>query len=149
MKYNEAEKFAREQKLSGKKIVFTNGCFDIIHVGHVTYLEKARSFGDILILGLNSDLSVKRLKGENRPVNNENARKTVIEALRFVDKVFIFDEHTPYELIKAIKPDFLIKGGDYEVDKIVGADIVNQNGGKVLTIPFVEGYSTSNILKQV
>ena len=149
MKYNEAEKFAREQKLSGKKIVFTNGCFDIIHVGHVTYLEKARSFGDLLILGLNSDLSVKRLKGENRPVNNENARKAVIEALRFVDKVFIFDEDTPYELIKAIKPDFLIKGGDYEVDKIVGADIVNQNGGKVLTIPFVEGYSTSNILKQV
>ncbi|MFA5479878.1 MAG: D-glycero-beta-D-manno-heptose 1-phosphate adenylyltransferase [Candidatus Muiribacteriota bacterium] len=149
MKYNEAEKFAREQKLSGKKIVFTNGCFDIIHVGHVTYLEKARSFGDLLILGLNSDLSVKRLKGENRPVNNENARKAVIEALRFVDKVFIFDEDTPYELIKAIKPNFLIKGGDYEVEKIVGADIVNQNGGKVLTIPFVEGYSTSNILKQV
>ncbi len=135
-----------EQRACGKKIVFTNGCFDIIHAGHVKYLEEAKKLGDILVLGLNSDDSVSRLKGPSRPVNNQNDRAIVISALKSIDFVAIFDQDTPYELIGVVQPDVLVKGGDYNPDDIVGADIVRARGGKVVTIDFVEGKSTSSII---
>ena len=141
-----------EQKLielKNKKIVFTNGCFDIIHQGHITYLAKAADFGDVLIIGLNSDSSVKKLKGETRPIQDENSRVLILSALQFVDFVVIFDEETPFNLISKIQPDFLIKGGDYKIEEIVGADIVTKKGGKVITIPFVDGFSSSNIIKSL
>ena len=133
--------------LSDQKIVFTNGCFDIIHLGHIQYLAQARELGDLLVVGLNTDLSVKRLKGESRPVNPEFARAMVLAALQFVDFVILFDEDTPLNLIHTILPDFLVKGGDYSIDQIVGADFVIEKGGKVITLPFVEGFSSSNIIQ--
>lgn len=133
--------------LSDQKIVFTNGCFDIIHLGHIQYLAQARELGDLLVVGLNTDLSVKRLKGESRPVNPEFARAMVLAALQFVDFVILFDEDTPLNLIHTISPDFLVKGGDYSIDQIVGADFVIKKGGKVITLPFVEGFSSSNIIQ--
>ena len=134
---------------TSEKIVFTNGCFDILHVGHVTYLKAARAMGDRLILGLNSDGSVRRLKGENRPINTADDRKTVLLALEFVDEVIVFDEDTPLRLIQEVNPDILVKGGDYEVRDIVGYDHVTSNGGKVLTIPLVEGVSTTKIIREL
>ncbi len=134
--------FLREQQSS---IVFTNGCFDILHRGHVTYLERAKSLGDTLILGLNADSSVRRLKGEGRPVNDELSRATVMAALSSVDYVVIFDEDTPLELIKAIRPDILVKGGDYALDQIVGREFAKQT----TTIPFVDGFSTTNIISKL
>ncbi|MBA3683264.1 MAG: D-glycero-beta-D-manno-heptose 1-phosphate adenylyltransferase [Bacteroidetes bacterium] len=137
-------------KGNGKKIVFTNGCFDIIHPGHVDYLSQARDLGDVLILGLNTDNSVKRLqKAPNRPINNEQARASVLAALASVDLIVLFDEETPYELISFLKPNVLVKGNDYEVEKIVGYDVVTANGGKVITIPFLEGFSTTNLIKKI
>ena len=133
--------------LSDQKIVFTNGCFDIIHLGHIQYLAQARELGDLLVVGLNTDLSVKRLKGESRPVNPEFARAMVLASLQFVDFVILFDEDTPLNLIHTISPDFLVKGGDYSIDQIVGADFVIEKGGKVITLPFVEGFSSSNIIQ--
>ena len=133
----------REQ---GLKIVFTNGCFDILHRGHVEYLSKASDMGDVLVVGLNTDASVKRLKGEGRPINDQKARALVLASLSFVDAVVLFDEDTPYELIKAIRPDVLVKGADYKPLEIVGYDIVTSYGGKVETVPLVEGYSTTSIL---
>lgn len=133
-------------KFQGKKIVFTNGCFDILHRGHIEYLAKAASLGDVLIIGLNTDASVRKLKGENRPVQDEKSRALILSSLRFVSHVILFDEETPYELIKALQPDILVKGADYKEDEIIGADIVKRNGGKVETIEFVDGFSTSNIL---
>ncbi len=133
-------------KFLNQKIVFTNGCFDILHRGHIEYLSQARDKGAILIIGLNTDASVKRLKGEGRPVQDEMTRALVLASLRIVDAVILFDEDTPYELIKAIQPDVLAKGGDYTPETIVGADIVKANGGEVVVIPLVEGYSTSSIL---
>lgn len=130
----------------GLKVVFTNGCFDILHRGHVEYLSKAADMGDVLVVGLNTDVSVKRLKGEGRPFNNEEARALVLASLCFVDAVVLFDEDTPYELIKAIRPDVLVKGSDYKPEEIVGHDIVTSYGGKVVTVPLVEGYSTTEIL---
>jgi len=135
-------------KFQNKKIVFSNGCFDIIHRGHIEYLAKAASFGDVMIIGLNTDSSVSRLKGENRPVQDEKARALVIASLSFVDNIILFDEDTPFELINYLKPDILVKGSDYSVETIVGADIVLENGGKVETIDLVEGYSTSNIIEK-
>lgn len=129
------------------KIVFTNGCFDILHRGHIEYLSQARDKGAILLIGLNSDASVKRIKGEKRPVQDEMTRALVLASLRIVDAVVLFDEDTPYELIKFVQPDVLVKGGDYTEATIVGADIVKANGGEVVVIPLVEGYSTSSILK--
>lgn len=129
--------------------VFTNGCFDVLHRGHVTYLAAARDLGDCLIVGLNSDSSVKRLKGENRPINNENDRALVLAALSFVDYIILFEEDTPKNLIEQVKPDILVKGGDYQIENIVGADFVTQNGGKVLTIPFVDGYSSTKIIQSL
>lgn len=128
--------------LEDKKIVFTNGCFDILHKGHVTYLQKAKKLGDILILGLNSDASVRRLKGENRPINDERARAEVMASLASIDYVVIFEEDTPFEVIKAIKPDILVKGGDYKIEDIVGREYAKET----TTIPFVDGFSTTSII---
>ena len=135
-------------KFQNKKIVFSNGCFDIIHRGHIEYLAKAASFGDVMIIGLNTDSSISRLKGENRPVQDEKARALVMASLSFVDNIILFDEDTPFKLINYLKPDILVKGSDYSVETIVGADIVLKNGGKVETIDLVEGYSTSNIIEK-
>ncbi|MDR0437764.1 MAG: D-glycero-beta-D-manno-heptose 1-phosphate adenylyltransferase [Bacteroidales bacterium] len=131
------------------KIVFTNGCFDILHRGHVEYLQKAKAFGDKLIVGLNSDASVRHLKGKTRPIQDQESRKIILEALRCVDEVIIFDEDTPYELIKKVQPDVLVKGADYKPEDIVGYDIVKAKGGEVRTVEFVEGHSTSGILLKV
>jgi D-glycero-beta-D-manno-heptose 1-phosphate adenylyltransferase len=133
-------------KFKGKKIVFSNGCFDILHRGHIEYLAKASNLGDCMIIGLNTDASVRRLKGNNRPVQDQVSRALIMASLRFVDYVILFDEDTPFELIQFIKPDILVKGKDYKEDDIVGADIVKQNGGKVVTIDLVEGYSTTSII---
>lgn len=133
----------------GKKIVFSNGCFDILHRGHVEYLSKAADLGDILVIGLNTDASVKRLKGPSRPVNDEKARAVVLAALEFVDAIVFFEEDTPYNLIKFVMPDILVKGKDYKAEDIVGYDIVTSNGGKVETIELVDGFSTTNILKMM
>jgi len=138
----------KKQKALGKSICFTNGCFDIIHSGHVTYLIKAKRLADILIVGLNSDDSVRRLKGEKRPINDQDDRAIVLSALKPVDYVVIFDQDTPYDLVKLIKPDIIAKGGDYTPESIVGADLVLDNGGQVIVIPLVEGKSTSNIIEK-
>jgi len=130
-------------KMMRRKVVFTNGCFDILHKGHISYMRKAASLGDLLVLGLNSDASVKRLKGDSRPINNEMDRAEVLSALEFVDFIIIFDEDTPYELIKAVQPDVLVKGGDYTIEEVVGADIAK----KTVLIDFVDGYSTSKIIE--
>ncbi len=132
-----------------EKIVFTNGCFDIIHLGHIEYLAKAADFGNILIIGLNTDDSVKRIKGDNRPIYDQGAREMTIAALHFVDAVVLFDEDTPYELIKLVQPDVLVKGGDYGEEDIVGADIVRKNGGEVVTIDLVPGYSTTEAIDKI
>ena len=131
----------------GLKIVFTNGCFDLLHRGHVEYLAKASDKGDVLVVGLNTDASVRRLKGEGRPVNYEMARATVLASLSCVDAVVLFDEDTPYELIKAVHPDVLVKGADYKPEDIVGYDIVMAYGGKVETVDLVEGYSTTGMIE--
>lgn len=133
----------------GKKIVFTNGCFDILHLGHVDYLAKASDLGDVLVLGLNTDASVSKLKGPHRPIQDENSRLRIIASLGFVDAVVLFDEPTPYELIKLVQPDVLVKGSDYKPEDIVGFDIVTQKNGVVKTIDFIPGYSTSGIEKKI
>lgn len=133
----------------GKKIVFTNGCFDILHAGHVTYLNEAKSLGDLLVVGLNSDASVKRLKGESRPINNEEERKFLLENLKAVDCVEIFEDDTPLNLIKEIKPSLLVKGGDWEISQIVGSDFVISNGGEVKSLKFVDGLSTTGTIERI
>ena len=134
---------------SNSKVVFTNGCFDILHAGHVTYLEKARKQGDILIVALNTDASTRKLKGPTRPINPLSDRMKVIAALESVSFVVSFNEETPIGLIRKILPDVLVKGGDYEVKKIVGYREVTENGGKVKTIPFLEGRSSSNVIRKI
>lgn len=148
---NEIDLYAEVQKLKSEKknIVFTNGCFDILHKGHVAYLQAAKSLGDILIVGMNTDASVQRLKGQDRPVNSLEDRAFVLSALRSVDYVIAFDEDTPLSLIQAIMPDVLVKGGDYTIDTIVGATEVLSHGGKVEIIPFVEGKSTTSIIDAI
>ncbi|NBO70485.1 D-glycero-beta-D-manno-heptose 1-phosphate adenylyltransferase [bacterium] len=148
---NEIDIYAEVQKLKSEKknIVFTNGCFDILHKGHVAYLQAAKSLGDILIVGMNTDASVQRLKGQDRPVNSLEDRAFVLSALRSVDYVVAFDEDTPLSLIQAILPDVLVKGGDYTIDTIVGATEVLSYGGKVEIIPFVEGKSTTSIIDAI
>jgi D-glycero-beta-D-manno-heptose 1-phosphate adenylyltransferase len=137
-------------QFQSKKIVFTNGCFDLLHLGHIDYLSKARDLGDVLVIGLNTDSSVKRLgKSGNRPVNNEQARAMLLASLRFTDAIVLFDEDTPYGLIKMVQPDVLVKGNDYKAEDIVGYDIVSAKGGEVATIPLVEGYSTSSIIRKI
>lgn len=139
----------RADEIHKQKVVFTNGCFDILHLGHITYLAQARQLGDALVVGLNSDASVRRLKGPSRPVNDQNARAKVLAALECVDYVVFFEEDTPLNIITQVVPDVLVKGGDYSIDNIVGADFVMQNGGKVLTIPFVNGFSTTSIIENL
>jgi rfaE bifunctional protein nucleotidyltransferase chain/domain len=135
-------------KSQNLKIVFTNGCFDILHLGHIDYLEKAKALGDILIVGVNTNKSVKRIKGPDRPINDEYARQRMLSALAFVDGVILFNEDTPLNLIKRILPDILVKGNDYNISNIVGADIVLDAGGKVETIDLVKGFSTSDIIER-
>ena len=143
------EKWLDECRKNGKKIVFSNGCFDILHRGHVEYLAKAAAFGDVMIVGLNTDASVRRLKGSSRPVNDEYARAFVLAGLECVTAVVLFDEDTPYNLIKKVQPDFLVKGSDYKPDNIVGYDIVTAKGGKVVTVDLVEGYSTTGTIQKM
>jgi rfaE bifunctional protein nucleotidyltransferase chain/domain len=134
---------------AGKKVAFTNGVFDLLHLGHITYMAKAAEMGDKLIIGLNSDSSVKRIKGEDRPVNDQSNRAAILAALFFVDAVVIFDEDTPLKLITALMPDILVKGADYAIENIVGAKEVIANGGEVKTISFVEGYSSTSIIQKI
>lgn len=136
-------------KLQRKKIVFTNGCFDLLHLGHIDYLIKAADLGDKLVIGLNSDSSTTRLKGPNRPINDEESRSTILAALFFVDAVVLFDEETPYNLISLVRPDILVKGADYKIDEIAGADIVQAEGGEVCLIDYLQGYSTTAIEKKI
>ena len=136
-------------KQRNKKVVFTNGVFDILHAGHVDYLDKSKALGDVLIVGVNSDASVKRIKGDLRPVVPESERAFIIASLKPVDYVVIFEEDTPYEVIKMLIPDVLVKGADWSKDKIVGADVVEANGGMVETIEFINQTSTTNIIKTV
>lgn len=137
------------QRPSGKRVVFTNGCFDILHRGHAVYLAKARELGDLLVVGLNTDASVRRLKGPERPLNTQDDRAFLLASLACVDYVILFDEDTPENLIHTVCPDVLVKGGDYTVDNIVGADFVRSRGGFVTTISFVDGYSTTNLINKM
>lgn len=130
-------------------IVFTNGCFDILHLGHITYLEEAKARGDFLVVGLNSDDSVARLKGNDRPIKDEHSRASILAALSSVDMVIIFEEDTPFNLIKAVGPTVLVKGGDYKKEDIVGADFVEKSGGIVEIISFLEGHSSSNFINKI
>ena len=142
-------KWLEDCRKNGKKIVFLNGCFDILHRGHVEYLAKAAAFGDVMVIGLNTDASVKRLKGPSRPVNDEKSRAFVLAGLEFVSAVVLFDEDTPYNLIKTVQPDVLVKGSDYKPENIVGYDIVTAKGGKVVTVDLVEGFSTTKTIEKM
>lgn len=133
----------------GKKIVFTNGCFDIIHTGHVRYLRKAKAMGDILVVAINSDGSVRSIKGDKRPINPGPERAETLAALEFVDFVIVFDEPDPYNVISAVMPDVLVKGGDWPLDKIIGRDIVEARGGKVVNVPYIEGASTTGVIQRI
>jgi D-beta-D-heptose 7-phosphate kinase/D-beta-D-heptose 1-phosphate adenosyltransferase len=134
---------------AGRRVIFTNGCFDLIHPGHVSYLQQARALGDALVVALNSDRSVRELKGEKRPILDQNERAEVVAALGCVDYVTVFDDPTPREVIAALLPDVLVKGGDWEVDQIVGREEVEAAGGLVLSLPFVEGCSTSDMIERI
>jgi D-beta-D-heptose 7-phosphate kinase/D-beta-D-heptose 1-phosphate adenosyltransferase len=136
-------------RAAGKKIVFTNGCFDIIHTGHTRYLATARSFGDVLIVAANSDSSVRVIKGDKRPINPQAERAEVLAALESVDFVTIFDEPDPYRVIAELQPDVLVKGGDWPIEKIIGRDIVEARGGRVINVPYVEGSSTTGIIEKI
>lgn len=146
---DEAKQIVAEWKAAGEKIVFTNGCFDIIHKGHVSYLSKARDLGTKLILGLNTDESVKRLKGENRPVKELESRALTVASFEYIDLVVPFSDDTPLKVISTLLPDVLVKGGDYKIADIVGAKEVTANGGSVQTIDFVDGFSTTNYFKKL
>lgn len=136
-------------KFKDLSVVFTNGCFDILHLGHIDYLSKTADQGNILIVGLNTDRSVKKIKGKKRPINNEASRAAVLASLFFIDAVVLFDEETPYNIIKTISPDILVKGSDYKAEEIVGCDIVKSYGGKTVTIDFLDGYSTSSLIEKM
>ena len=146
---NNIESHLAYWKLKNQKIVFTNGCFDILHRGHVEYLAQAANHGDVFVIGLNTDNSVSRIKGPSRPVQDEYARAILLASLNFVSAVILFDEDTPYELIKKVQPDVLVKGSDYNAEDIVGYDIVKAKGGEVVTIDFIEGYSTTSIIEKL
>jgi rfaE bifunctional protein nucleotidyltransferase chain/domain len=146
---NELSRELAIAKFRDKKVVFTNGCFDIIHRGHVEYLSQAAKLGDIFIVGLNTDASVKRIKGESRPVQDEITRAMVLASMFYVTYVVLFDEDTPCNLINTVQPDILVKGGDYKIEDIVGYDIVKAKGGKTLTIPFVPGFSSTSIISRI
>jgi len=145
-----AARWVRGLQAQGQKVVFTNGCFDLLHPGHVAYLEQARSLGDGLIVGVNTDASVRRLlKGAGRPVTKEGDRARVLAALACVDKVVLFGEDTPLELITALQPDILVKGGDYALHEIVGREVVENRGGRVLTLPLVPGHATTTLIQRI
>lgn len=139
----------KKEKKHGKKIVFTNGCFDILHVGHVRYLRQARALGDILVVALNTDASARRLKGPARPVTPQQERAEVLSALSAVDFLVFFSESTPLKLVQAVKPDFLVKGGDWKKKDIVGSAFVESYGGKVLSLPYVKGFSTTGLIEKI
>ena len=147
--FNQASSIAEKYKSQSKKIAFTNGCFDIIHVGHIRYLKKARECADCLLVGLNSDSSVVKIKGPGRPLVSQDERKEILEAFECVDEVIIFDESTPLELIKAVQPDVIVKGGDWKVEDIIGKDIVEKNGGKTVTIEYIPGRSTTEFINKI
>ena len=147
--WDEAKKQIYDWKLSGQKIVFTNGCFDILHRGHVEYLTEAKACGDKLVTALNSDSSIRSLKGEARPIQSQEDRAVILDALESVDLVVIFDQETPAKIIKSLLPDVLTKGGDYLAETIVGADTVTENGGEIKVIPFRSGQSTSSIVEKI
>ncbi len=149
IQFSQFKDFRKNIRSDDKKLVFTNGCFDILHKGHISYLKEAKSLGDFLMVAINSDASVRKLKGPNRPVNNENDRAFLVDNLKPVDFVTIFNEDTPYNVISELLPDFLVKGGDWNENQIVGSDIVKSNGGKVVSLPFVNDYSTTNVLKKI
>ena len=136
-------------RAAGKKIVFTNGCFDLIHTGHTRYLAKAKSFGDLLIVAVNSDSSVRTIKGDKRPINNESDRMETLAALESVDFVTLFSEPDPHRIISELQPDVLVKGGDWRVDQIIGRDVVEARGGAVMTVPYLEGASTTSIIEKI
>ena len=141
--------FCDEIRVQNKKIVFTNGCFDILHFGHVTYLAQARALGDFLLVGINTDISIRKIKGEKRPIQCESDRAAILLSLKCVDAVSLFAEPTPLELIHLVKPHILVKGGDWKPSQIVGGDFVTKYGGHVLSLPFVEGHSTTSILEKI
>ena len=136
-------------RASGEKVVFTNGCFDILHTGHTRYLEKSRSFGDILVVAVNSDASVRTIKGEKRPINSEAERMETLAALACVDFVTLFNEPDPHRVIAELQPDVLVKGGDWPIEKIIGRDVVAARGGKVVNVPYIEGSSTTGIIEKI
>lgn len=146
---NEIGSISETIRKNSKKIVFTNGCFDILHYGHISYLKQAKSLGDILIVGLNSDSSVRRIKGDQRPIIPEKERAEILDTVKPVDYVVIFGEDTPENLIHIVKPDFLVKGGDYKAKEIVGARFVQSYGGKVIILPYIPGNSTTNIIQRI
>ena len=149
MSRREATAFAESRRAAGDRVVFTNGVFDLIHPGHLRYLQHARSLGDLLIVGLNSDASVRRNKGAGRPINSEGERAEVLAALDCVDGVALFDEDTPAEIIRAIQPDILVKGADWPADQIVGRDTVEARGGRVVRVAVEQGYSTTAIIERI
>jgi len=138
-----------EEKKKNKKIVFTNGCFDLIHKGHIVLLKKAKSEGDLLVVAINSDDSIRKIKGKNRPIFSENERAEILAAFEFVDFVTIFNEENPYKIISELNPDILVKGGDWTVETVIGRDIVEANGGRVVIVPQVKGHSTSEIIGRI
>lgn len=145
----EIKKISEKLKLKGKTIVFTNGCFDIIHPGHIKVLKKAKSIGDILIVGLNSDKSIKKIKGKNRPIIDQKGRCEILSSLWMVDYIVLFDEDTPEKLIKSIIPNFIVKGSDYKKEEVVGKDIIEKYGGKVIIVPLYKNYSTTNLIRKI
>lgn len=145
----EAAAFAEQARAAGRRVVFTNGVFDLLHPGHVRYLQDARGFGDVLIVGLNADASVRRNKGAERPINAQDERAEVLAALACVDAVVIFDENTPADIIRLIQPDVLVKGADWAEDAIVGRDTVEARGGRVVRVPVEQGYSTTGIVEKI
>jgi len=149
LRHDQLDEIVSRLKSEGKKIVFTNGCFEVLHVGHTRYLKQAKDQGDILIIGLNTDDSVKLNKGPTRPIVPEDERAEILAALQCVDYITLFSEETPYELVKRILPDILVKGGDWTVDKIVGNDIVDKNGGQVISLPFQPGRSSTDIIDKI
>ena len=148
-KREELRRIVENLKAKGKRIVFTNGCFDLLHIGHIRYLEEAKSLGDILVVGLNSDRSVRSLKGPNRPVLPEGERAEILSGLESVNYITIFDEPTPLELISTLQPHILVKGGDWTKEATVGKEVVERSGGEVVILPFVEGSSTSNLIEAI
>ena len=146
---NELRQILDAERHKGRKVVFTNGVFDLIHPGHIRYLRKARSLGDLLVVALNSDESVRRLKGADRPILPQHERARIVASFEMVDYVTLFDEDTPLEIISALRPDVLVKGGDYQLHEIVGRETVESNGGKVIAVPFEKGFSSTNIIDRI